>query len=415
MSDLAAECEARRRELIEGFQDREAREGYAEGYLHTWIASQLATVRQQRGLTQKALAGILGTKQPGVARMERDDYGKWNLATLTRVAAALDCRLKVSLESYGTLVREIEEFASPEYMQRPDFAHDPLLHPEMGRWKGLDGAGPVGYMRRQVRSWVDAGAPVEQMRRWLSGRDLPPVGDEYAPSHWVLAGLAECPAEEERGVRTCFKILLGDLRRLPEAKWGEEDRELLEVIRQRPVPEEYEGLLIGAYEAGRGRGEFPRTGGVGFSLLTGALMENQTATGACRWVWGECIESDDGSFAGVDIGLLGSALSPSRPNAVEVVEKGLTVVRNRFEPELRRAYPEFVGARLAKLHKSLRVDERFVASIYRAAIELDVSASNLGAVQRYGSTLGYASESGPLSDSMFWATEFMGREAGVSG
>ncbi|MCX6602248.1 MAG: XRE family transcriptional regulator [Acidobacteria bacterium] len=413
MSDLAAECEARRRELIEGFQDREAREGYAEGYLHTWIASQLATVRQQRGLTQKALAGILGTKQPGVARMERDDYGKWNLATLTRVAAALDCRLKVSLETYGTLVREIEEFTSPEYMQRPDFAHDPLLHPEMGRWKGLDGAGPVGYMRRQVRSWVDAGAPVEQMRRWLSGRDLPPVGDEYAPSHWVLAGLAECPAEEERGVRTCFKILLGDLRRLPEAKWGEEDRELLEVMRQRPVPEEYETLLLGVYEAGRERNEFTQPRRVGFQLLMRALMENQTA-GACRSVWAECIESDDGTYAGVDTGFLGSVLSPSRPNSLEVVEKSLAVLENRFGSEFKRAYPEFAGAVLNRLHERLQKDTKFVASIYRAASESPVSAATFDAVERFVSRIGYWGSPSALSDSTYYGTKFMEGKASTS-
>jgi len=405
--------EDRHRQLIESFQDRETREGYAEGFLHTWIASQLATVRQQRGLTQKALAKTIGTKQPGVARMERDDYGKWNLASLARSAAALDCRLKVSIETYGSLVNEILEFTSPEYLQRPDFAHDPVFFPKYSRWKGLDAPGPAGYMRRQMEEWINQGAPIEQLELWLQGRQLPPAGDEVPPSHWLIRGLEGCPPEENQLVVTRVQELLFKLRRR-----GDEltmpDLELLEFVRARPVPEEYQPLLIEVHDQLRPAwGSRWHASRPDVQRLLLALADNQMATAACRRIWRECITSAEEELeVSVDFGLYGYAAMPSRPNAVEVISEGLEACFERFRGK-QRDYYQFTAARLKAMYQLIG-DEQFSRYLSQTAVELNVREPNMVAIQHSAEPTAWASTVVPYKDTFYEEAEMVRRLAAVA-
>ena len=182
--------------LTEMFSDPEVRQAYAEGFQHTWIASQLTMIRQQRGLTQKDLAAMVGTKQPGIARMERDDYGKWNIGTLTGIAAALDCWLSVSFESYGTLLEKVAAFRSPEFLQRPSFHQDPIINPAVQEWPALAHPGPHGEMSRKLRKWFDARTPLTALSTWLTGEDLPSAGDDIPPSLWLSDALSNCPLHQ---------------------------------------------------------------------------------------------------------------------------------------------------------------------------------------------------------------------------
>lgn len=61
------------------------------------IATQIAALRERAGLSQAALADRIGTKQAGVARMERRDYQGYTVATLAKIAAAAGGRLEVRL------------------------------------------------------------------------------------------------------------------------------------------------------------------------------------------------------------------------------------------------------------------------------------------------------------------------------
>lgn len=61
------------------------------------LATQIARAREQAGLSQAALALRIGTKQAGVARMERLDYQGYRIETLAKVAAATGARLEVRL------------------------------------------------------------------------------------------------------------------------------------------------------------------------------------------------------------------------------------------------------------------------------------------------------------------------------
>jgi transcriptional regulator with XRE-family HTH domain len=105
-------------------RNKEYRTAYAESYLDAAIATQMRVIRLQRGLTQAQLASKADMMQSRISAMENVSYSKWTLATLKRIASALDVRLKVSFETFGTLLTESNEM-SVETLERPSFNEDP--------------------------------------------------------------------------------------------------------------------------------------------------------------------------------------------------------------------------------------------------------------------------------------------------
>ncbi len=91
---------AKRKTLMEEIHeelqgDRELNALYQRELARLEIANQIAALRERRGLSQAELARKIGTRQAGVARMERNDYRGYNMKTLAKVAAALGARLEV--------------------------------------------------------------------------------------------------------------------------------------------------------------------------------------------------------------------------------------------------------------------------------------------------------------------------------
>jgi transcriptional regulator with XRE-family HTH domain len=62
------------------------------------VALQIAALREQAGLSQKALAKMLKTSQQQVSRLESPGYEGHSLSMLRRVAKALHANLRVVLE-----------------------------------------------------------------------------------------------------------------------------------------------------------------------------------------------------------------------------------------------------------------------------------------------------------------------------
>jgi transcriptional regulator with XRE-family HTH domain len=122
-----------RESLKEAFQDEEYRYAYAEDFLNTWVATQIVTLREQRRLSQSEFGKLIGTKQPGVSRLENVNHSTWKTETLKRIARALGVRLKISFETFGSLLDEDTGF-SRSFLMRPEFDNDPGLverkHPE---------------------------------------------------------------------------------------------------------------------------------------------------------------------------------------------------------------------------------------------------------------------------------------------
>jgi transcriptional regulator with XRE-family HTH domain len=67
------------------------------GWFFAAIADKVAARRQQRGLSQRELAELVGTTQSAIARLERGGRPP-RIDTLLRIADALECDLVVDLE-----------------------------------------------------------------------------------------------------------------------------------------------------------------------------------------------------------------------------------------------------------------------------------------------------------------------------
>ena len=78
-------------------QDRELNAVYQRELARLELANQIAALRRHVGLSQAQLAERIGTKQAGVARMERAGYAGFTVATLAKIAAATGARLDIRL------------------------------------------------------------------------------------------------------------------------------------------------------------------------------------------------------------------------------------------------------------------------------------------------------------------------------
>lgn len=96
----------------------EERRLIAEEGLNLDIVLQLLTLREQHGLSQAELAAKIGTKQQAVSRMESPGYDRHSLATLRRVAEALDAFVDVILVPQDKLEKYMEWRYEPLLMDK---------------------------------------------------------------------------------------------------------------------------------------------------------------------------------------------------------------------------------------------------------------------------------------------------------
>lgn len=82
-------------------RDRELNALYQRELAKLQIANQIAKLREWAGLSQADLARRIGTKQTGIARMERSGYHGYTVTTLAKIAAATGARLEVRLVPGG--------------------------------------------------------------------------------------------------------------------------------------------------------------------------------------------------------------------------------------------------------------------------------------------------------------------------
>lgn len=102
-------------------------EGYTESFLDSYVATQIKVLREQREMTQKELADVLGTTQTAISRIESINYSAWNIGTLKRLARAFKVRLRVSFETCGSLIDDYERFTR-DNLQRVSRDNDPVLY-----------------------------------------------------------------------------------------------------------------------------------------------------------------------------------------------------------------------------------------------------------------------------------------------
>ena len=103
--------------LIGQFRDEELAHAYVDDFLNISIATQIKVLREQRGQTQAKLAELAGMKQSRISVMEDINYPSWSISTLKKLARAFDVSLKVSFESFDTLIADTGNF-SEEALKR---------------------------------------------------------------------------------------------------------------------------------------------------------------------------------------------------------------------------------------------------------------------------------------------------------
>src|SRR6185295_5640083 len=76
-------------------KDPELRRFVEEARINAVVAQLIYNARRKAGLTQEALAKLVGTKQPVIARLEDADYEGHSLTMLQRIAEALNQRIEI--------------------------------------------------------------------------------------------------------------------------------------------------------------------------------------------------------------------------------------------------------------------------------------------------------------------------------
>lgn len=74
-------------------------EGLDEARANSSVARKLTALRLRAGMTQRQLAGLVGTTASAICRLENADYEGHSLAMLKRIAAALDQRVELRFVS----------------------------------------------------------------------------------------------------------------------------------------------------------------------------------------------------------------------------------------------------------------------------------------------------------------------------
>lgn len=174
--------------------DKEYRHSYAEEFLNTWIATQIKVLREQRNWKQSDLAREAGMKQSAISRLENMNYSSWSLSTLKRLAYAFDVRVKVSFETFGSLISEFAHFGA-ESLQRADYANDPTFSEVSMRQNLL----AHEVLRDRLRQWLMLNSSLSNLSRQtlaLASKQKPIV-IELTSSMWGTGPHREEPSYAE--------------------------------------------------------------------------------------------------------------------------------------------------------------------------------------------------------------------------
>lgn len=82
-------------------KDPKQRAAYEEHLANADIAGQIHDLRTKAGLSQRALAKLVGTSAAAICRLEDADYEGHSVSMLRRIAAALDRRIEIRFVPAG--------------------------------------------------------------------------------------------------------------------------------------------------------------------------------------------------------------------------------------------------------------------------------------------------------------------------
>lgn len=82
-----------RRRYYDGKPERQ--KDLEEARINALVARQIHAARTKAGLTQRQLAGMIGTTASVICRLENDDYQGHSLGMLRKIASALEMRVEI--------------------------------------------------------------------------------------------------------------------------------------------------------------------------------------------------------------------------------------------------------------------------------------------------------------------------------
>lgn len=141
--------------------DEDSRYIYADTVTNALVAAQIKALREERGLSQERLAHLMGTKQSGISRLQKNDYSAWKVGTLRKFARAFGVRLCISFEEFGTLIDDLGGLNEKRLSPRK-FADDPVFNTraesDLDDMAGL----ASGALERAMPSPVNPAPPLEE-------------------------------------------------------------------------------------------------------------------------------------------------------------------------------------------------------------------------------------------------------------
>jgi len=149
-------------------------EGYAESFQDAYVAAQIKVLREENNWTQNDLAREIGTTQTAISRIENVNYSSWNISTLKKLARAFRVRLKVSFETYGSLIHDFSGL-NRESLKRFPREKDPEL---------------IGD------SQIKSGRPKKEKRARSKSRRVPP---QFYRARRKATGVPRKPPQMEAG------------------------------------------------------------------------------------------------------------------------------------------------------------------------------------------------------------------------
>ena len=105
--------------------NKEYRDSFVASNIANTVSSQIFTLRDQRGWTQKELAHRAGMGQSRIPALEDPNLENFEIGTLKRIASAFDVALVVRFVPFSDLVNWTAEL-SEEKLQVVEFANDRL-------------------------------------------------------------------------------------------------------------------------------------------------------------------------------------------------------------------------------------------------------------------------------------------------
>jgi transcriptional regulator with XRE-family HTH domain len=85
------------------------------------LRQTLIEARQNAGLSQSAVARLMGTQAPAICRIESDSMHSPSIRTLRNYARAIGCELEITLKP-STIAQRHELTSPPCLVLLPDFA-----------------------------------------------------------------------------------------------------------------------------------------------------------------------------------------------------------------------------------------------------------------------------------------------------